>query len=335
MRKREFLQVTGGAGFAAFVAALGAPVQAWAVDDKEVVFYANMTAVEPIMQAFQKSTGIQGKYTRISDTQFLATVLTESDAGKLLADVLQAPRPIIELIKARGLLQPYKSPSAKDYPAWATADPEVTMFGIEYVSYVYNSKLVKAEDAPKTYEDLADARWKQRIVMANPAVHTSTIQWLVGLNELVFKSEETWMNFVKAVAANKPMFVASFGPTPEPIASGQVLIGISMPKYIVTKAPAPLAWGPTGGQPLLGTARAMGINKASKRVAAAHAFMDYWLSQPAMEELAKKVGEYVLYPDIFPPVPGIEKVEVKPVRDLTDDELKSWGQKFGAIFGAR
>ena len=34
------------------------------------------------------------------------------------------------------------------------------------------------------------------------------------------------------------MFVESFGPTPAPVASGERLIGISMPKYIVTKAPA-------------------------------------------------------------------------------------------------
>ncbi|MBA7710342.1 hypothetical protein ES703_119284 [subsurface metagenome] len=48
------------------------------------------------------------------------------------------------------------------------------------------------------------------------------------------------MNFVKGLAANMPMFVKSFGPTPAPIESGEKKIGISMPKYIITKAPAPL-----------------------------------------------------------------------------------------------
>ncbi len=59
------------------------------------------------------------------------------------------------------------------------------------------------------------------------------------------------------------MFVASFGPTPAPIESGEKLIAISMPKYIVTKAPAPLAWGPQSGQPLLGSPRAIAAYRQS------------------------------------------------------------------------
>src|SRR3546814_3738846 len=89
------------------------------------------------------------------------------------------------------------------------------------------------------------------MVMAHPATHASAIAWLVCLKELVFKSEADWMQFLKGLAANRPMFVASFGPTPAPVESGEKLIGISMPKYILTKAPAPLAWGPQSGQPLL------------------------------------------------------------------------------------
>src|SRR3546814_14614971 len=97
------------------------------------------------------------------------------------------------------------------------------------------------------------------MVMAHPATHASAIAWLVCLKELVFKSEADWMQFLKGLAANRPMFVASFGPTPAPVESGEKLIGISMPKYILTKAPAPLAWGPQSGQPLLGTARAIAM----------------------------------------------------------------------------
>jgi len=46
------------------------------------------------------------------------------------------------------------------------------------------------------------------------------------------------------------MFVKSFGPTPAPIESGEKMIEISMPKYIITKEPAPLDWARVE-QPLL------------------------------------------------------------------------------------
>ena len=69
-------------------------------------FYANMTAIQPIMDVFNAETGLKGKYTRISTSKFLATVLTEFQAGKLMADVLQAPLPVMQMLKAKGVLAP-------------------------------------------------------------------------------------------------------------------------------------------------------------------------------------------------------------------------------------
>ncbi|MEO6985586.1 MAG: ABC transporter substrate-binding protein, partial [Paralcaligenes sp.] len=68
---------------------------------------------------------------------------------------------------------------------------------------------------------------------------------------------------------------------------------------------------------------------------AARVFVDYWLSRKAMELLAKDVGEYVLAPGVFPPIEGIDKVKVLPVRDLSDDEIQKWGHEFNKIFAAK
>lgn len=339
--RRNFLKLAGVAGLTgmqgAFSSAYAADASSLAKAKMQgkAVFYANITSVEKIMKAFDADTGIKGIYTRTSSSKFLPTILTEFNAGKLEADVVQAPRPMLELLEKNGVLAPYVSPAAAGYPDWAIKDKHITLFGIEYVSYLYNKDHVKEADAPKRYEDLTDPKWKNKIVMANPSNHSSTISWLVGLKELVFKSEADWMQFVKGLAANQPMFVASFGPTPAPIESGEKLIGISMPKYIVTKAPAPLAWGPRSGQPLLGTARAISVTSKAPRPDAAHVFVDYWLSRKAMELLAKDVGEYVLAPGVFPPIDGIDKVKVMPVRDLPDDEIQKWGHEFGKIFAAK
>lgn len=339
--RRTFLKLAGAAGAAGLAGVPGALPSASAADNSQLakakaegkaVFYANITAVEPIMKAFDAATGVDGEYTRISSSKFIPTILTEFNAGKLLADVVQAPRPMLELLKGKGVLASYHSAAADGYPEWARKDERMTLFGIEYMSYLFNTDHVKVAEAPKTYEALADPRWKNKIVMANPATHSSTISWLVGLKEFVFASEPDWMTFVKGLASNQPMFVASLGPTPAPIESGEKLIGISMPKYIVTKAPAPLDWAPQGGQPLLGTPRAIGIGSKAPHPAAARVFLDYWLSKEAMGLLAKNVGEYVLAPGVFPPIKGIDKVKVMPVRDLSDNEIQKWGHEFGKIF---
>ena len=299
----------------------------------QAVFYANITAIEPIMEAFTNDYGVKGEYTRISTSKFLATVLTEYQAGKLLADVLQSPLPIMELLKEKGVLASYRSPAAASYPEWTKKDDKIQIFGIEYVALIYNKELVKPEDVPKRYEDLTDPKWRGKIVMANPAAHATTISWLVGLKEKVFSSEKAWMDFLKGLAANKPMFVRSFGPTPAPVESGEKLIAISMPKYIITKAPAPLDWARVE-QPLLGTPRGIAIAASASHPNAAKLFVDYWLSKDAMQMLADKVGEYVLRPGVYPPIDGIDKAKVLPVRVLSDDEIRYWGGTFKKIFEA-
>ena len=301
----------------------------------KVAFYANITAVEPIIKAFTDDTGVKAEYTRISTTKFVATAITEHEAGKFMADVIQGPLPVLDLLKEKGMLAAYRSPAAAGYPEWSRKDDRIQLFGIEYVGLIYNKELVKPADVPKRYEDLADPKWKNKIVMANPANHATTIAWLIGLKENIFKSEAEWMKFVKGLAANKPMFVASFGPTPAPIESGEKLIGISMPKYIVTKAPAPLDWARLQNQPLMGTPRAIAVSASAPHPAAARAFVDYWLSQKAAGMLAKDVGEYVLAPGVFPPIAGMDKAKVIAIRELSDDETKKWGDEFKKIFDVK
>jgi iron(III) transport system substrate-binding protein len=297
-------------------------------------FYANITAVEPIMDAFTAATGVKGVYTRVSTAKYLATVLTEFEAGKLDADVVQGPLPILQTLKDKGVLAPYRSASASGYPDWARHDDTIMQFGIEYVALIYNKDLVKAKDAPTRYQDLTDPKWRDKIVMPDPSTHATTITWLVGLREAkIFATDEEWMAFLRGLAANRPMFVKSFSPTPAPVESGEKLVAISMPKYIITHAPAPLDWARTGT--LLGTPRAIAVVAKAPRPHAARLFMDYWLSKDAMKMLADKVGEYVLAPGVYPPIDGISKAKVVPIRELSDDEIASWGEKFKKIFFAR
>ena len=299
-----------------------------------VAYYANITAIEPIMKAFAADTGVKGEYTRIASPKFVATTITEAEAGRLSADVVQAPLPVLDLLKERGILARYRSPAAAGYPEWTRKDDRMQIFGIEYVGLIYNKELVKPGEAPRRYQDLADPKWRNKIVMANPANHPSTISWLIGLKETVFKSEAEWMKFVQGLAANRPMFVASFGPTPAPIASGEKAIGISMPKYIVTMKPAPLEWARLE-QPLLGTPRAIAVTARAPHPVAARVFVDYWLAKKSMEMLAKDVGEYVLAPGIYPPVDGMAKAKVNAIRELSDEEIQKWGAEFKKIFDVR
>lgn len=299
----------------------------------KVSLYASITSIEPLMADFTAKVGVDAEYTRLSTARFISTVMTEFEANKLMADVIQGPLPILEILKDQGVVKNYKAKAAEGYPDWAKRDG-IYLFGIEYVGLIYNTELVSPEDVPTRYEDLTDPKWKGQIVMANPASHATTISWLIGLKENVFATEAEWMAFVRGLAANEPMFVASFGPTPAPIASGEKKIGISMPKYIVTNAPAPLDYAKVS-QPMLGSPRAIAITSDAPNPRAAEAFLEYWLSDGAMSKLANDVGEYVLTPGVYPPIPGISETQVIPIRELSDEEIQKWGAEFEKIFALK
>ncbi len=296
-------------------------------------FYANITAIDPLLEAFAEEYGVDANYTRISTEGFAATLLTEFQAGRQVASVLQGALPLLEILKEFGLLQEYVSPVAEGYPEWSR-DPDgmIQQFGVEYVALIYNTNLVAPEDVPTSYMDLTDPKWAGKIVMANPASHATTIQWLVGLlDHDVFGSEEAWWEFIHGLAANRPMFVASFGPTPGPISSGEMHIGISMPKYIVTLDPAPLDWARVS-EPMLGTPRGIALAAGAPAPEAGKLFIDYWLGAEASSILAEEVGEYVLAPGVYPPIDGIDEATVLPLRSMSDEEIADWGEQFGDIF---
>ncbi|MFP3953284.1 MAG: ABC transporter substrate-binding protein [Candidatus Acetothermia bacterium] len=307
-----------------------------AQEEGRVIFYANITAVEPIMEDFEEEYGVKAEYTRISSSDYIPTVMTEFQAGKLKADVLQAPMPMMELLKDEGVLGDYVSPRAELYPEWAR-DPDgvIQQFGIEYVGIIYNTELVDELEVPTSYKELTDPRWKNKLVMPDPATHATTITWLLGVRDYVFDGdEEEWRDWLGGLADNNPYFAKSFGPSPGPIESGEKLIGESMPKYIISKAPAPLGWADVSksGEPLMGTPRGIAIRKDPEHPNAAKLFIDYWLSEASMEVLANEVGEYVLYEGIYPPIAGIENPEVQPLESLPDWKIDHWASEFEDIF---
>ncbi|MGI9570471.1 MAG: ABC transporter substrate-binding protein, partial [Desulfobulbia bacterium] len=81
-----------------------------------------------------------------------------------------------------------------------------------------------------------------------------------------------------------------------------------------------------------GTPRGMAISASAKNPNAGKLFMDFWLTEQSMGKLSKEVGEYVLAPGVFPPIDGMDKATVIPIRTLSDKEISSYGAMFKKIF---
>ena len=160
--------------------------------------------------------------------------MSEYRAGSPIYDVLLNNRDPLYIMHTEGMIAKYDSPTAKKYPK-EQIDPAlgpVTRLGI--VGIVYNKNLVRRENAPKSLEDLVNPKYRGMLVMADPTLHVTTIQWLSSLHKIMGKEKAD--KFVIDLAAMKPILVESMLPAGERVTTGEMPIAITFVKFAYSYA---------------------------------------------------------------------------------------------------
>ena len=148
-------------------------------DYKKVVLYCSVDQeiAEPIIVEFEKQTGID--VLPRFDTEASKTVglvqRIRAEAASPIADVFWSNEIFHTIRLAREhLLAPYASDKTKGWPE-QYADPNGRWYGFALRARViaYNTTRISAAEAPKCLEDVLDAKWKGRIVMAAPEFGTT------------------------------------------------------------------------------------------------------------------------------------------------------------------
>jgi hypothetical protein len=115
--------------------------------------------------------------------------MSEYRAGNPLYDIVLNNSDPLLIMANEGMIAKYDSPTAANYPKDqidARLGP-ISRYGI--VGILYHKGLVKPEDAPKSIEDLVNPKYKGRVVMADPTLHVTTIQWLASLHRIMPKDK--------------------------------------------------------------------------------------------------------------------------------------------------
>ena len=129
--------------------------------------------------------------------------------------------------KRDGLLVPYVPEDvAKHYPTeHKDADGQFASFRVWLSVIAYNSSLVKAEDAPKSFADLLDPKWAGKMVKAHPGysgtIMTATYQMSRDLG---------WPYFEK-LARQRIMQVQSSADPPKKLALGERAVMVDGNEY--------------------------------------------------------------------------------------------------------
>src|SRR5215207_5756212 len=119
---------------------------------------------EPVLRQYEQRSGV--KVNPVYDTEEtkstgLANRLL-AEKNRPQADVFWSNEPVRTLVlTSRGVLAPYESENGSGIPA-TFKDPEGYWTGFSARSrvIVYNTNLVKLDEAPQSIFDLADPKWK-------------------------------------------------------------------------------------------------------------------------------------------------------------------------------
>lgn len=288
-------------------------------------------AMQAVQKGFEAKYGIKTEYWRASSTKVMDRVLTESRAGKPLYDVVLTNATPMKILKGDGVFARYEAPAAARYPAKVQDRDGVLSppYRVVVVGILYNTRMVKAADAPRTLKELLDPKWKGKIAMPDPTRHSTTITWLVNLEKLLGKD---WKPFLEGLAAQKPIMVESFIPSAKKVIGGEAPLGLSYVKYVYTmgtKEGAPLDYARLN--PALGDAHHIAVGAKSDNPNGARLFTNYFISPDGLKILASE-GEFVLVKGLYPPIKDADKLEVIGMDDLSEEELKKWRAEFKKIF---
>lgn len=278
-------------------------------------------------------------YLGMSGSEMATRMISEYKAGQVTTDVMMNdPAPAMVVVQA-GAAQKMNNPmiTYMKYPA-GTYDPD----GYWQPGYgrptvlLYNTKLVKADQAPQSIQDLTDPKWQGKFVIDNP----SDLGGPSGLFTEIYhqEGEQSWTTLMNALAANKPVLVGSSSDAYSLISSGQVSVGLGeLNDYLAGQAkgyPVGIVWI----KPYVYGGSVLVVAKNAPHPHMAELYMLWYDSADGQNAIAT-TGRFPANPMVVTyALPGALPAGVNPVLacgDFPDFYLHPdvWSQKYKDIFG--
>ena len=196
-----------------------AKLEAGAKKEGNLLLYATGTQIRPIIDAFRKKYPyIRTELSRANSSKTLRKVREEYSAGRHIGDGLELTAGALTLMRNNGYLTKWSSPNLASYDKEAK-EPGGYWVSVResYGGMAYNSKIVKAADAPKTWDDLLDPKYKGMMAISDS--FNTKGNWS---GVLILTKGEDW--FRKLASQNITRFKVSSRAVANLNASGEVAI---------------------------------------------------------------------------------------------------------------
>jgi iron(III) transport system substrate-binding protein len=288
-----------------------------------LVFYGSMTTEHhgKLVAAFsQKYPFVKVEGFRANSLTVVNRVVTEQRAGRPLVDVMNVDELSGWVLKDRGLLQPYLSNETRAFPE-AYRDPEGFFTCCTYVVtnvIAYNRKLVRKDEAPKTFEDLLAPKWTEKLGM-----ETDLAKLFAALVPLWGRQKT--IDYFTAMMKQKPSMRSGRTLLAQLMAAGEFSAGLGFYGYRMlelqeTGMPLEIVQA----DPVVAWPFRLLLAKNARHPNSAKLFIDFVLSEEGQSFLAG-LGRTVVRPGIknkYPQlVDGVKLYPVKPDIGKNYEEL--------------
>lgn len=296
----------------------------------KVIVYAAVPpqTMKVINEPFEKKYGIKVEYWRASATAILERALNEWRVGTAPFDVVEGNKGPQHILKSEGVFAKYQPPAAAKYAKqFLESDQLLTPWRFNPISILYNTTMVRKEDAPKSMQELLLAKWKGKIAIPDPARHTTTAQFLADLDKY---DGIKWRDFAKSLAQQQPFMVESFAPIVNTVIKGEAALGLTYLKY-VGQYKGPIDYARLNKY--LADVNYLGLSRKAPHAYAGRLYIEYICSLEGQKAMAD-TAEFVLYPQVAPSFAGADQVPQRTVfmEEPTAEEFKKLRDEMRLIF---
>jgi len=248
---------------------------AGAKKEGELLLYSSLTQEDQLRigEDFKSRYGVTLKFWRGSQAHILQRVTTETRGGRFEFDVIETNAPQVEAIAREGLLQKMNSPFAGEVliPETIPASGEYIPDRLNLLVYAYNTSALKAADLPKSWAELADAKWKMRVGM-----ESTNVEWFSTVVEAL--GEDTGLDIFRRIGENGVAVRTGHTHSTGRVIAGEIPLMLGVYSHDVDRMKvkgAPIDWFVL--PPAVIVPSAVAVSRRAPHPHAAALFMDYML----------------------------------------------------------
>ena len=270
-----------------------------------LVLYTGMDTEEADLytkEFSKKYPFVKTEIFRSNGEKVQARFLVEHRANVHSADIFQTSIIQVYQLKNSGLLAKYISEEASAY-ADGFRDPQGYWTAFYQIPYVigYNTRLIAQKDAPATYEDLLNPKWKGLI-----GLETEEYQWFYHLLQIM--GREKGLDYMKKFAGQNLQMRKGHTLLAQLVAAGEVALATVVYSNRIERikaSGAPVDWVRFKG-PTITAINAISIPEKAPHPNTARLFVDFVLSKEG-QNLLRGLRRIPARSDVFPDPPTLTK----------------------------